>query len=368
MPKTEQLKTAREKPQDCRRRRLLLGASSALAVSALPGSAWAQQSALVAGGPAVAAPGVVTLSVPGPGGSVSMPLELAIKIGADKAEGLLLRLTFVNGGGVAIADLLSGNAQFGVFRLPAALNSNLKAPRLVALAAVDDLPLYTLMVRADLRGKIRRIADLKGRVLGVHSDTLATKTTAHQLADLVLRSQGVEPADVSYLAAGQSWQTQSSAFRSGAVDASMCDEPFGARLVAEGLAFELFSTGNPADAAKVAGAGFLRAALISRRDLIEADAALAARMVRVVQRSLAWIATHTPEAAADLLAYAGAERKAFLDVLRKYPRQYSRDAMFSRAQLAQTTLFFRAQDPDNPAAQRYAIDTMIVDKWSGSKT
>lgn len=73
-------------------------------------------------------PGIVTLSVPGPGASVSMPLEPAIKIGADKAEGISLRLSFVSGGGVAITDLLNGDAQFGVFGLPAAMNSNLKAP------------------------------------------------------------------------------------------------------------------------------------------------------------------------------------------------------------------------------------------------
>jgi NitT/TauT family transport system substrate-binding protein len=339
------------------RRRYLAAAPALLVGSALSSRGIAQP---------MAATGV-TLSVPGPGGSVSLPLELAVRIGADKAEGLALRLKFVDGGGVAIQDLNSGNADFGVFGLPAAMNSNVNQAGLVALAAIDDLPLYTLMVRADLRGKVARIGDLKGRAIGIHSNSLATRTTSHQVMDLVLRSHGVSPGEVSYIAAGQNWETQSSAFISGAVDASMCDEPFGTRLAAEKLAFELYSTGNPADTANTPGAGFLRAALIARRTRVDARPDLAERMIKVVLRALAWLAGRSPEQVAEALGMAGAARQSFMDVYRKYPRQYSRDGRFSKLQLRDTEVFFRASNPGNPAAQRYAIDTMIVDRWSGSK-
>jgi ABC-type nitrate/sulfonate/bicarbonate transport system substrate-binding protein len=339
------------------RRRLLLAASGCLFGGALAEGAQVQQSLLTE----------VTLSVPGPGSSVSLVTELAVKIGADKAEGLVLRLKFVDGGGVAIQDINSGNSEFGVFGLPAAMHGNLKQARLVALAAIDDLPLYTLMVRADLRGRVRRIEDLKGRVIGIHSNSLATKTTSHQVADLVLRGHGLSPADVSYIAAGQNWESQSSAFIGKAVDASMCDEPFGTRLASEKLAFQLFSTGDPANAKKTPGAGFLRAALIARRDRVDANPVPAERMVKVVKRALEWMDGHKPEEIADVLAMTSVERRSFIDVSRKYPRQYSRDARFSKAQLRDTEIFFRASDPDNPEARRYAIDAMIVDQWAGTK-
>ena len=339
------------------RRRSLLRFPTGLIVAAFPGLTLAQP----------AAPTPVTLSVPGPGGSVSLPLELAVKLGLDKAEGISLRLKFVDGGGVAIQDINSGNADFGVFGLPAAMNSNLKQPLLVALAALDDLPLYTLMVRSDLRNSIKRVEDLKGRTIGIHSNSLATKTTSHLLLDLVLRSHGIAPGEVNFIAAGQNWETQSSAFISRTVDASMCDEPFGARLAAEKLAYELYSTGNAVDAARTPGAGFLRAALIARRDRVEARADVAERMVRVVRRSLAWIAEQGPVKVADALALRDAERQSFLDVYRKYPRQYSRNGAFSALQLRETQIFFRAIDPANVAAQRYEIDSMIVDRWSGRK-
>jgi ABC-type nitrate/sulfonate/bicarbonate transport system substrate-binding protein len=223
------------------------------------------------------------------------------------------------------------------------------------------------MVRADLRGKVTRIEDLKGRVLGIHSNSLSTRTTSHQLAELLIRSRGLKPDDVRYVAAGQSWETQSAAFISKSVDASMCDEPFGTRLAEENLAFPLFGTGNPEDARQLPGAGFLRATLFGRRDRVDAQPALAERMVKVVLRALAWIAARGPEQIADTLGMTGLDRKSFVDAYRKYPRQYSRDGRFSRAQLQDTEVFFRATTPDNPAAAALSLSSMIVDRWAASK-
>lgn len=339
-------------------RRRLLATLAGLGVSTvLPGHAWAQGTPLTD----------VLLSVPGPGNALSMPLELAVKLGLDKQEGIALRLKFGNGGGVAIQDLLNGNAEYAVFGLPAAMHANFREQRLVALAAMDDLPLYTLMVRTDLRGKVKRIADLKGLAIGVFSNSLATKTTTHQVAELLLRTNKVPIDSVRIVSAGASWETQSSAFISGAIDATVCDEPFGTRLSSEKLAFQLYSTGNPADVKTTPGGGFLRATLIARRDRVQANPVLAERMVKMVKRTLEWIASNKPEQIADALSLPSEERKPFIDVFNKYPRQLSRDAKFSQAQMRETELFVRASAPDNPDAQRYAVDSMVMDQWAGRK-
>jgi NitT/TauT family transport system substrate-binding protein len=238
----------------------------------------------------------------------------------------------------------------------------------VALAAMDDLPLYTLMLRSDLRGQVRSLADLRGRTIAVHSNSLATKTTSTQLAELVLRSAGIGPEAVRFVAGGQSWETQSAVMRSRTVDASMCDEPIGARLEAEGLAIVLFSTGRPEDAGAVPGAGFLRATLIARRDRVEADAATTARVVDMALRTLRWIAANPPEAMADALQLrAGAERDAFLLVRRRFVRMFSTDGKFSEAQLRQTVLFTRNSSPEHKALQSYDLNAMVVDRWVGRK-
>jgi NitT/TauT family transport system substrate-binding protein len=344
-------------PSSGRRRWLhhaLRGASALAAVVLVPRRAGAQ----------MAAPAV--LAVPGPRNSVSLPLELAVALGHDRAAGLPLRLKFVGGGGVVIQDMRSGNAEFGSLGLPAMLRANLTGgPRLVALAAIDDLPLYALVVRADLRDRVTKVADLANRTLGVHSNSLLVRSTSHQLADYLLQRAGVDMASVKVLAAGQSWETQSAMLSSRTVDATMCDEIFATRLVAEGLAFKLFSTGNPEQTRGVPGTGFLRAVLVAPQARVDAAAERCERMVKLVQRTLAWMATNPPAAMADALAMQGAERDAFLAVAREYTRQYSRDGRFPSAQLAETATFFRASNGDLKEAASLRVADMVVDRWAG---
>lgn len=309
----------------------------------------------------------VKVTVPGPGNSISLPLELAVKIGADRAEGVALRLKFVGSGAVAINELQSGDADFAVFGLPAAMVSNLRQPTLVVLAALDDLPLYSLMVRLDLLGKVRRIEDLKGRVIGTSSTASLSKTASHQIAELVLRVNGIAPDDVRIVPVGLGWDSQSSAMISKTVDAALCDEPVGQRLAAEKLAFRLYTTGDPNDARQTPGAGFLRAALIARRDKVAANADVSERMVRMIKRVLDWMAARKAEDVADQMALSGTERRAFIDVWRQYPRQFSRDGKFSTSQLRETDTFFKASNAGNADAQRFSVESMIIDKWAGRK-
>lgn len=323
----------------------------------------------VAGAQTSVQPGTpVSISLPGPGSTVSLPLEIAVKIGADRAEGLQVRPRYIPGGGVALRELQSGNADFGMFGLPAAMLMHLTDPRIVTLAAVDDLPLYVLMVRSDLRPKVARIEDLKGRTIGIHANSLNAKTTSHQLVDLLLQGAQVGPDAVRIVAAGANWETMSATLRSASADAVLTDEPFATRLEQSGIAFRLFSTDRPEDARRIAGAGFLRVALHARRDRVDANPELAEKVVRMIQRTLAWIAQHSPEQVADALQLPDpAAREALVAVLRNNPRQYSRDGKFSAAQLRDTEIFFRATNTDTPAAQRFSVDTMIMDRWAGRK-
>lgn len=309
----------------------------------------------------------VVLATPGPASSVSLIPELAVKIGADRAEGLDLRLKFVSGGGVAIQDLYSGNAQFAVFGVPAAMKENLERPRLAALAAIEDRVPLAIVVRADLKAKVRRPADLRGRVIGVTSNALASRTTGQQFLELLLRAADVPPAEVRLMAAGQSWETQSAALRSKLADAVVSEEPIAIRLEQEGLGHTIVRTGQAGDAAALPGIGFLRGALIAERRLVEARPDLAQRMVRVVQRTLAWRQAQPVEAVVDALGLAGPERTAFVAMLREYPRGFSADGRFSAAQVAQTDLFFHASAQDLPAAAAYRLESMLVDTWAGRK-
>ncbi len=310
----------------------------------------------------------ITVSVPGPGAASYLPLALASRIGADKPEGIELTLRYVAGGGVAIQEMLSGNAEFAVLGLPAAMSARLKDNRIVALAAVNDLPLYVLLVRKGLKGKVRTVADLRGRVIGVHSNSITTKTNSHQLIELLLRQAGVAPESVRFVSVGQRWSSEAAMLTEGSADAVMGDEPHAARMVAEGTAFQLLHLGEPGVAAAIPGGGFLRGTLIGRRDRIDADPRKAEIMVRILRRSLAWIASHSPD---EIIALAGIEdpkeRRYMLETLQRYPRQYSSDGRFSQRQLLETEIFFHNSQAGSEAARNFKVESMILDRWVGRK-
>lgn len=319
----------------------------------------------VPGARASAAPVRLVVSYPGPLNVSYLPLDLAPRIGADRAEGARLQAVHTGGGGVALANLMNRNADFAVAGLPAAMSLRANGGRVVVVAPVNDAPLFILMVRADLSDRVRRVGDLKGRVIGVNASSLTSKTTSQQLVELLLAADGVRPEQVRIVPAGQSWREQSTLLNNRVADAIMGDEPFASRLRAEGKVFFLASLADPAIAARIPGAGFLHAAVATREDMPRTQTDAVARMVRTVQRTLAWMARATPRQVVDALSVQDAEeRRALLHSLATYPRLYSRDGRFSTRQLEETETFFRATSGEGRVPR---LADMVVDTWAGRK-
>jgi NitT/TauT family transport system substrate-binding protein len=314
------------------------------------------------------APLKITVSVPGPRNISYLPIDLIPMIGADKAEGAEIQLLHTGGGGVALSNLMNRNADFAVAGMPAAMSLRANGGKVTVIAAVDDAPLFILMVRSDLKGKVKRIADLKGKVVGVNTSSLSSKTTSQQLAELVLKSDGVSADMVRLIPAGQSWMEQSSLLESKTADAIMGDEPFATRLLDQNKVFFLANLADPKTSEKISGANFLHAALETREETLSADPRKVEKMVNILRRSLQWVASHTPEQIADALSITDKEERAAMIVsLKKYPRLYSKDGRLSARQLRETELFFHSTSAGNTTAQALKVGTMVADKWSGSK-
>jgi len=166
--------------------------------------------------------------------------------------------------------------------------------------------------------------------------------------------------------AGQSWVEQSSLMISGQADAVVGDEPFASRLLADGRVFFLAHLAQPETVGGIKGANFLHAALETRSDVISREPEKVAKMVRMVKKSLAWIAGHTPEQVADALGVKEPEeRAALLLSLAKYPKTFSRDGKFSAAQLKETDIFFHSSLEKGDAARSLSIERMLDDRWAG---
>jgi NitT/TauT family transport system substrate-binding protein len=308
----------------------------------------------------------IVISAPGPHNISYLPVDLIPAIGADKDEGVSLQILSTGGGGIALNNLMTKNADFAVAGVPAAMSLKANGSDVVVIAAVNDAPLFVLMVRTALKGKVKRIADLKGKVIGVNTGTKVAKTTSQQLAELLLKSDGVSPDAVRIVPAGQSWVEQSSLMISGQADAVVGDEPFATRLLKDNKVFFLAHLAQPETVRGIQGMNFLHAALETRKDVISNEPAKVEKMVRMLKKSLAWIASHTPEQLCDTLGVKDVdERSALIQSLKRYRQAFSRDGRFSTAQMKETDIFFQAGKEAGTSAGQLSVSTMIDDRWVG---
>ena len=317
---------------------------------------------------AQAEPTTLTISVPGPGTALFLPVELITRIGADKDEGMQLKIKYAGSGVLALNNLMNRNVDFAMAGLPAAMSMRSRGSKVVAIAAAGHLSQWALIVRADLKSRVHKISDLKGLRLGLSSSTPSSRATGQQFMELLMKSEGMSLDDVRMISAGLSWEENSSILRAGGVDAILTDLTFASRMVAEGRAYSLTNFGDSTVNNRIPGSQYLHATLNTREDLIAQQPHLAEKMVSILRRTLVWMKNHTPEQIVGQMHIADEhERKALLSILQANSNMYSPDGRFSDAQMKDTEAFFRNANKDDPAAQKLKVNSMIDERWAGVK-
>lgn len=318
------------------------------------------------GAAAAATPSRATISVPGPGNLLYLPIPLASRIGADLAESLELDIRYTGGGPQAIRSMLERNSDFSAAGLSALALQKLNGKPVVCIAPLTRVPAYTLLVRANLRGKVKTIADLKGRVVGVKGHVPGGRSTSQLFAEYLLAQAGLKPDQVNYVSAGQSYESQHAALSSGAVDAIVGDEPFVTRLVRQKVAYPLADYHDLDTTRKQMGGLFLNGMVATREDMMATRPELVEKVVRTLKRTLGWIATHKAEDIVDALSPSEPEeRKTLLDVLRLRKNIYSPDGRISDEQLATVDRFLRATEP-GIVAKGLSVRGLVDARWAGS--
>ena len=308
----------------------------------------------------------VTLSVPGPGNLLYLPLTLARRIGADRAEGLDLGLSYVGGGPQALRTMLERNTDFAAAGLSALALQKANGKPVACIVPLTRVPAYTLLVRAELRAQVRRMADLKGRVVGVKGHAPGGRSTSQLFAEYLLGLAGIAAEQVNYVAAGQSYDSQHASLMSGAVDAVMADEPFATQLVQQKVAFVLADYHELETTRRLLGGLFLNGMLATREDMMAERPELVEKVVRTVQRALLWIQTHSAGQMVDALAPATPEQRRILrDVLGLRKPIYAPDGRISEEQLATVERFLYATEPALKA-QGFRLRTAVEARWAGS--
>ncbi len=307
----------------------------------------------------------VTLSVVGPGNLLLLPITLAAKMGADQAEGLKFQINYVGGGPMAYRDMLIGNADFGAAGMPALAIQRLAGKPVVAVLPVTHVPAYTLVVGSQLQGKVKTVADLAGKVIGVKGYVPGGRASSQVMAEYVLRRAGVNPGRVNFVALSLSYENQRAALASGIVDALMGDEPFASRMVQVRAAYVLEDYHDLAATRRRFGGLFLNGVVACSEGLAARRPDLVEKLVKSLRRALQWIDMHSAqEIVAQMAPATEIERSSLLQALRMRKNIYSREGRFSDEQFDTVDRFMRATE-DTPQGRDFRVRDMINTTWAG---
>ncbi|CAK0761334.1 exported hypothetical protein [Gammaproteobacteria bacterium] len=150
----------------------------------------------------------ITISAPGPHSFASLPIDLIPKIEIDREQGVQIRISYAGSSPLALKNLVGKNVDFAVTGAPAAMSLRNHGEDVVLIAAMTKIVPFVLVVRSDLRNQIKSIADLKGRNIGVNSNTPNSKSVSTQLLELILASEGITLNMVHLLPTNQNWKAQ----------------------------------------------------------------------------------------------------------------------------------------------------------------
>lgn len=307
----------------------------------------------------------VAIAVPGPGNLLFLPITLAANLGADRQEGIELDIRYVGGGPQAFKDMLERNVDFSAGGFAALALQSVSGKPVRAIVPTTRVPAYTLLVRANLKGKVKQVADLSGRVVGVKGHTPGGRSTSQLFTEYVLARAGISSDRVNYVSVGQSYDSQHAGLISGAVDAIMGDEPFATRLVKQGAAFSLGDFHDLVVTRKLLGGLFLNGMVASRDDYIASQPEVVGKVVKTLKRTLQWIDQHSAKELVETLQIADpTERDNLLEVMRLRKNIYSPDGQFSDEQIATVDRFFHATETSE-AARSFNVRSVVEARWAG---
>lgn len=123
---------------------------------------------------------------------------LARQLGYFKEQGLDITLISAGSGAKALQALVGGGADVVAGAYEHTIQIQPKDIALKAFALFGQIPGNVLAVRASRADKIKSVADLKGKTIGVSAPGSAT----HLFLNILLAKAGLKPTDVSVVAVG----------------------------------------------------------------------------------------------------------------------------------------------------------------------
>jgi NitT/TauT family transport system substrate-binding protein len=146
-------------------------------------------------------------------------VSLAERRGLYAKYGLSSVVVYIPGGSTVVQAMVSGDIDLGQLTGPPGVTANLRGADITYIAMTDDRMGYQLATRPE----IKSIAEMKGKRFGISRFASSADFGLRTL----LRRVNIDPKDVTILQIGNEAE-RLAALRSGSIDGSVFNAPFGA--------------------------------------------------------------------------------------------------------------------------------------------
>jgi len=270
----------------------------------------------------------VRIAVGGQTQLIYLPTTLAQELGFYRDEGIDAELADFAGGAKALQSLVGGSADVVSGFYDHTIQMAAEGRPFVAFVSMLRFPGMVIATSPQRAATVVRVADLKGRVVGVTS----AGSSSQMLLTYLLQRNGVAADAVSVTSIGTA-ATAVAAMEYGKVDAGVMADPSftmvakrnpGVRVLADLRTLEGVKEAFGTDT-------YPASVLYSSADWVQANRDTAARLARAIVRTLDWMQTHTPEeiAAKAPKAFRGDDDALYIEALKASMPMFSPDGRMS---------------------------------------
>jgi NitT/TauT family transport system substrate-binding protein len=230
----------------------------------------------------------IALSV---GGSVSQMNKVAYFVALNRKyfdqEGLTVESTPFASGSAALQNLIGGNADVVEGAFEHTLRMQTKGIDLTCLAAYGRYAGNVLVVKKSEAGKIKTVADLKGKKVGVSSPGSAT----HNFVAALLERAGVPWREASYVSIGTGLSAVAAMRTGGELDAIVNLDPAINALIDGGDAVVLVDARTQEGTVAAFGGAYLADCLYVKTEFLKANPNTSQALANAIVHAMQWLKT-----------------------------------------------------------------------------
>jgi NitT/TauT family transport system substrate-binding protein len=230
----------------------------------------------------------IALSV---GGSVSQMNKVAYFVALNRKyfdqEGLTVESTPFASGSAALQNLMGGNADVVEGAFEHTLRMQTKGIDLTCLAAYGRYAGNVLVVKKSEAGKIKTVADLKGKKIGVSSPGSAT----HNFVAALLERAGVPWREASYVSIGTGLSAVAAMRTGGELDAIVNLDPAINALIDGGDAVVLVDARTQEGTVAAFGGAYLADCLYVKTEFLKANPNTSQALANAIVHAMQWLKT-----------------------------------------------------------------------------